>query len=59
MRVFLIIFFIGGLFGSIAKALQLMFKEYPRKETFSLGEDCARLVEGVAITMWAAYLIWK
>jgi hypothetical protein len=59
MRIFLIVFFIAGMFGSLTKAVQLMFKSYPRTETFSLGEDCARLVEAVAFTMWAAYLIWK
>lgn len=58
MRVFLIVFFSFGLLNSFFKAISLMFKEYPRIEKFSLGEDCARLIEGVAFCGWAAYLLW-
>lgn len=58
MRVFIIIFFGLGMLNSLIKAIQLMFTEYPRIEKFSLGEDCARLVEGVVLCGWAAYLLW-
>ena len=58
MRVFLVVFFALGLLNSFLKGVSLMFKEYPRVEKFSLGEDAAQLVEGVAVTMWAAYLLW-
>jgi hypothetical protein len=58
VRVFLLVSFGFGLLGAIIKSMTLMFKEYPRVEKFTLGEDVARLVEGVAITMWAAYLLW-
>lgn len=58
MRIFVIVFFAMSAINSFLTALKLMFKDYPRVETFSVGEDAARLVEGVTISLIAAYILW-
>jgi hypothetical protein len=58
MRVFLVVFFALSLFNAIVRAVKAMFESYPRMESFSLGEDCMRVLESTVIAAWAAYLLW-
>jgi hypothetical protein len=58
MRVFLVVFFALSLFNAIVRAVKAMLESYPRMESFSLGEDCMRVLESTVIAAWAAYLLW-
>jgi hypothetical protein len=58
VKTFLVVFFIFSLFGAIVRAVKVMSVSYPRMETFSLGEDCMRVLESTVIAAWAAYLLW-
>lgn len=59
MRAFLLVYFCIVAFGILARFALLAWKDYPREQTWTRGEDCLSLLVAIGFAAWAAWLLWS
>jgi hypothetical protein len=58
MRLFIMLIFYLSMLGFIVHLLSLTFLEFPRTVKYSRTETLLKILESLAMAVWAAILLW-